>query len=193
MADIQIKLKSKSQISNLKILKSLNLKPKTYLLATVHRQENTDIKENLENILSAFSEIDDEIIFPIHPRTLKSLKNHRLFETAQAIPNLKIIEPVGYLEMLALETNAKMILTDSGGVQKEAYLARVPCVTLRNETEWTETVRSGWNQLVGTNTAKIVRLAKNFPKPKSHPNFLGDGQAYIKIAKIIKKYLKNSD
>ncbi len=171
------------------VLKTLNLKPKTYLLATIHRQENTDIKENLENILSAFSEIEELIVWPIHPRASKLLKTHRLLEVAKAIPNLKMIEPVGYLEMLSLDANAKMILTDSGGVQKEAYLAKVPCVTLRNETEWTETVASGWNHLTGTDTAKIVRLAKNFPRPKNHPNFLGDGQAHQKIAKIIKKFL----
>lgn len=189
MHDIQIELKS--QKSNIKILEKLSIKPKQYLLATVHRQENTDEKENLENIIEAFDKIDETIIFPAHPRTVKYLKDYKLDKIVSASRNIKLIEPVGFLDMIALENNAKMILTDSGGLQKEAYLAQVPCITLRKETEWKETVKSGWNQLAAADTVKIVRLVKNFPKPKSHPNFLGDGKAYKKIAQIIKKYLKN--
>jgi UDP-N-acetylglucosamine 2-epimerase len=164
-----------------------------YILATVHRQENTDNKENLKNVLAAFEKISEAIIFPIHPRTRKMVKEYGWDKWVAKIPNLRLIEPVGFFDMLSLEMNAKLILTDSGGVQKEAYLARVPCITLRNETEWVETVKSGWNHLAGTDTQKIVRLVKNFPKPKNHPNFLGDGKAYLKIAKIIKKYLSTKN
>jgi len=190
MADIQLKLKAQS--SKLKILETLGIKPKGYLLATVHRQENTDNKENLKHILEAFSKIKETIIFPIHPRTKKYIKLYKFEKLLKSAPNLRIIEPVGFFEMLQLENNAKMILTDSGGVQKEAYIARVPCITLRQETEWVETVKSGWNRLAGTEVRKIVRLAKNFPKTKSHPNFLGDGQAYLKITKIIKEFFKKT-
>ncbi len=187
MNDIQIELKNRK--ANLKILKTLDLSPKTYLLATVHRQENTDRKENLEAIISAFMEIKEPIVFPAHPRTAKYLKEYHLDRKIAASKNIKLIEPVGFFDMIALENNAKMILTDSGGVQKEAYIAKVPCITLRQETEWNETVKSGWNHLVGANKVQIIQFAKKFPKPKSHPNFLGDGTAHKKIAKIIKQYL----
>lgn len=188
MYDIQKKIKNRK--SKPKILGKYALKPKKYILATVHRQENTDNRENLENIINAFTKIKETIIFPVHPRTLKFLKGYGLDKIIVQNPHIKMIEPIGFFEMMTLEKNARLILTDSGGVQKEAYLDQVPCITLRNETEWIETVASGWNRLGGTNVNKIVTLAKNFPKPKSHPNFLGDGKAYTKIAKIIEKYLK---
>lgn len=182
MADIQQKFTKK-------MLKTYNLQPKTYLLATVHRQENTDKRENLENIVEALMQINKTIIWPLHPRTKKMLGEYGLDKKLALSPSVRLIEPQGFKEMMSLECNAELILTDSGGVQKEAYLARVPCITLRNETEWQETVQSGWNQLAGSNINKILKLVKNYPRPKSHPNFLGNGQAYQKIAKIIQKYL----
>ncbi|KKQ18741.1 MAG: UDP-N-acetylglucosamine 2-epimerase [Berkelbacteria bacterium GW2011_GWA1_36_9] len=189
MADIQKKIRNpKSEIRN-KLFKTLNIKPKEYILATVHRQENTDIKENLENIFKAMGQIGETIILPLHPRTKKAIKTHKLQTLVDKNSNLRLIEPIGYLEMLALGSSAKMILTDSGGVQKEAYLNKVPCITLRKETEWIETIQSGWNQLANTNVNKIVRLVKNFPKPKNHPNFLGNGKAYLEIAQKIKEFL----
>ncbi len=187
MYDIQKKLKAHNP--NLKILKKYGLKPKKYILTTVHRQENTDNRQNLENIVEALVKIGQTIIFPAHPRTVKFLSGYGLDKEIAKHPHIRLIEPVGFLEMIALESNARLILTDSGGVQKEAYLDRVPCITLRNETEWVETVSSGWNKLAGANARKIVSLAKNFPRPKSHPNFLGDGQAYQKIANVIKRFL----
>ena len=135
------------------IIEDLKIKPKEYLLATVHRPYNTDIPENMKSILDAFLEIDEPIIFPVHPRTKQCLINSKL-----SIQNSKLrcIPPVGYLDMLMLEQNAKAILTDSGGMQKEAYWFGVPCVTLREETEWVETVEAGWNVVVGADRAKIV-------------------------------------
>lgn len=193
MYDIQEKLKAQSPCLKAKlkteILAKLNIQPKRYLLATVHRQENTDDKISLTNIVEAFVKIKEPIIFAVHPRTRKYLKLYGLDKTISQTPHIHLIEPVGFFEMIVLENNAKLILTDSGGVQKEAYLDRVPCVTLRKETEWIETVQSGWNRLAGTDVEKIIRLIKKFPKPKNHPNFLGDGKAYLKIAKIIKKFL----
>ena len=173
-----------------KILGSLSLKPKEYIFATIHRQENTDNKENLKNIFEAFAKLDETIIYPIHPRTKKCLQEYKLEEMVNNIQNLKVIDPVSYTDTIELEKNAKMVITDSGGVQKEAYVGEVPCITLRNETEWTETVESGWNQLVGTDTEKIIKLVKNYPEPKNHPNFLGDGLAYKKITQIIKDFFK---
>lgn len=194
VGDVMYDIQKKMQKSNLKmqneILKKLNLEKKKYLLATVHRQENTDIKENLENIFKAFEQINEPIIYPIHPRTKKYLKVYKFNNWVQKMPHLHLIEPIGFLEMMVLEDNAKMILTDSGGVQKEAYWAKVPCFTLRQETEWTETVQSGWNKLVGTDVKKILRLVKNFPKPKNHPNFFGDGKASQKIVQSLKIFFK---
>lgn len=186
MNDLQLKAESLKRKAQSNIFENYKIEPKNYLLATIHRQENTDIKENLTNIVEAFGQIKDIIVWPIHPRTKKYIEKYKL----KLPSNIKIIEPVGYREMICLETNAKMILTDSGGVQKEAYIARVPCITLRNETEWTQTVESGWNQLVGTDIKKILKLIKNFPKPLKHPNFLGNGNAYLKITQIVKDYFK---
>lgn len=189
MFDLQKQTMEKS--TSEQILKQLSLKPKEYILATIHRQENTDHMENLVNILKAFQEIGETIVWPVHPRTKKYLIDYDLMEMVGQIKNLKTIQPVSYTEMIELEKNARLIMTDSGGVQKEAYVAKVPCITLRNETEWNETVESGWNQLAGANVEKIIDLVKNFPTPKHHPDFMGGGTAYKKIAQIINLYLKN--
>lgn len=195
VGDVMYDLQFKTQKSladkkiNNDILRKLELTPKEYILATVHRQENTDEKDNLQNIFRAFEEINQTIVYPIHPRTRKFIRLQRMETYVKKIKNLKIINPTSYSETISLEQNAKVILTDSGGVQKEAYMAQVPCVTLREETEWVETVQSGWNKLAGTDVKKIARFVKNFPKPKSHPNFLGKGEAYLKISQIIKDYL----
>jgi len=151
-----------SKISEIKsnILESLNIKPKEYYLATIHRAENTDDYERLKNILTAFSKMDEIVVFPIHPRTKKMINYHRLDDLIRK-DNIKVIDPVGYLDMLKLEKNAKAILTDSGGVQKEAFWLKVPCITLRDETEWIETVNLGWNRLVCSNVEKILEAVRD--------------------------------
>jgi UDP-GlcNAc3NAcA epimerase len=160
----------------------------SYYLATLHRAENTDDPRRLKSILKALDEIGKEIpvILPLHPRTKKMMKvYHLLYE----FKNIKFIEPVSYLDMLKLEKNAKAILTDSGGVQKEAYWFKVPCLTLREETEWVETVRHGWNKLVGSREKRIVEAVSRFTG-KSLPKKLGvfgDGKAGEKIVRILKK------
>ena len=136
------------------ILSDLQLVPKKYLLATVHRAENTDDKARLKRILSAFAEASEQIVLPIHPRTHARLDAFNLRSTRR---NLMLIDPISFLDMVQLEKNARVILTDSGGVQKEAYFHGVPCVTLRDETEWVETVEAGWNQVVGADPGKIVK------------------------------------
>jgi len=135
------------------ILSDLQLVPKEYLLATVHRAENTDDEAKLKRILSAFSEINEQIVLPIHPRTRARLDTFNLKSIRR---NLMLIDPVSFLDMVQLEKHARVILTDSGGVQKEAYFHGVPCVTLRDETEWVETVEAGWNQVVGADAKKII-------------------------------------
>ena len=117
-------------------------------MVTIHRPSNTDNAENLSNILEALSEIDKKVIFPVHPRTMKFIKNYSLEKKIKG--NLILTKPIGYLDFLWLEKNAKKILTDSGGIQKEAFMLKVPCITLRNNTEWVETVKDRWNVLVGS-------------------------------------------
>ena len=155
------------------IIERLNLQPKAYVLVTVHRAANTDDPAAFARILEALALLDEPVIFPIHPRARAALVAANL----EPAPNVRVIEPVGYLEMLALERSARAVLTDSGGVQKEAYLLGVPCVTLREETEWPETCGGGWNVLAGTEPARIVKEAQR-PGPKGEPPALfGDGHA----------------
>ena len=167
------------------ILQDLGLKPKDYLLATVHRPYNTDIPEKLRNILTAFLEINEPIIFPVHPRTLKRIKESGLLNPKSEIQNIKFIDPVGYLDMLILEQNARVILTDSGGMQKEAFFFGVPCVTLRPETEWVETVEAGGNMVVGSERSLIVQKALNMQPPQSERGIFGDGHAGKRILSIL--------
>ncbi|AMM53547.1 non-hydrolyzing UDP-N-acetylglucosamine 2-epimerase [Pyrococcus kukulkanii] len=169
-----------------KILRELGLKPKKYLLATVHRAENTDNRENLKNIIEAFIESSELIIFPVHPRTKKCLTEYGLIKKLEKADNVLLIPPVGYLDMLVLEENARKILTDSGGIQKEAYFLKVPCITLRERTEWVETVEDGWNVLVGADKLKILDAIQNFePSGETYTYKFGDGKASKKIVEII--------
>ena len=152
------------------ILSQLSLSEGKYLLATVHRAENTDDPIRLRNIIEAFNTIQEPIVFPVHPRTQKEInKLHYSLDD-----HVLMLEPLGYLDMVRLEASARVILTDSGGIQKEAYWLGVPCVTLRNETEWVETVETDWNKLTGANSNKIVYTIHNINPPKSHPNLYGD-------------------
>ncbi len=161
------------------ILQRLGLTEKGFLLATVHRAENTDDPVRLRAILDAFAALDEPIVFPVHPRTRARIEALNL---KSKIQNPKSIAPVGYLDMVRLEQAARMILTDSGGIQKEAYWLGVPCVTLRDETEWVETVQAGWNVLAGAETERIVMAACHFAPPTAHPPLYGDGQSADKIA-----------
>jgi len=167
-----------------RIMDELDLKPEEYYLATVHRAENTDDFSRLKSVVDAFCEIEN-ILFPCHPRTEKRLKGYGLWN--RLTEHVKVIKPVGYLDMLMLEKNAKKILTDSGGVQKEAYIFKVPCITLRETTEWVETVEDGWNVLVGANDGAIIKVANDFEPKGEQRDVFGSGDASEKIAKIIKE------
>ncbi len=161
------------------ILQDLALEPQQYLLATVHRPYNTDHPQNLRNILTAFMEVETPVIFPVHPRTRKAID--ALDMTVLETSTVRLIEPVGYLDMLMLEQHARLILTDSGGMQKEAYFFGVPCITLRSETEWVETVEAGWNVVVGAAKDQIVTITRDFVAPESRPDLYGTGKAAIQI------------
>lgn len=164
------------------VLQDNDLEQKGYHLITIHRAENTDDVEKMKNILDAFSQIEEIKVWPIHPRTKHKLADYGI--NIDSVPGLKVIDPVGYLDMLTLVSNAKKIVTDSGGVQKEAYFMKVPCVTVREQTEWVETLESEANILVGTDTAKIVEAVKKQVSPE-YKNVFGDGKAADKIVEIL--------
>lgn len=164
-----------------RILRRIGVKARGYRLLTMHRAGNIDIPGKLENVLKALGRLDIPTVFPVHPRAAKAIKSRKM----TVLPPIRMIPPVSYLEMLCLEANAAMILTDSGGVQKEAYLLKIPCVTLREETEWVETVNAGWNCLVGTDSKKLARAVKSWKRPSRHPAFYGRGDAAARIAAII--------
>jgi UDP-GlcNAc3NAcA epimerase len=160
------------------LLPALGVVPQAYVLVTVHRAANTDDPEAMHGIACALDRLEMPVIFPVHPRTRACLERYG----ASWKKHVQVIEPVGYLDMLALERAAYRILTDSGGVQKEAFLLGVPCLTLREETEWTETVEAGWNVLVGCGWEAIVE-AVNLPRPNpSRQNPFGEGEAAARIA-----------
>jgi len=169
------------------ILQALGLKAKEYLLATLHRPYNTDVPANLNSILAAFLEIKEPIVFSVHPRTrqkIASLDNP--LESQLENSGVKILDPVGYLDMLVLEQHARLVLTDSGGMQKEAYFFGVPCITLRPETEWVETVEAGWNVVVGSDRSLILEKAGNLQPPsQSQRQIFGDGHAGKLIARAL--------
>jgi UDP-N-acetylglucosamine 2-epimerase len=168
------------------ILNSLKIQPKGYLLATLHRPYNVDKPHILSKIIRILQEIDEPIVFPVHPRTRKQLLTlddaSKLLSTDS---RLMLIEPVGYLDMLTLEQHARIILTDSGGIQKEAYMHAVPCITLRSETEWKETVSSGWNVLAGTQKKVILKAVSQTNWPQSREALFGNGDAAAQIVKLL--------
>jgi UDP-GlcNAc3NAcA epimerase len=158
-----------------------------YVLATAHRNYNTDSPERLGAVLACLQAAERRVIFPLHPRTRKSLKTWGLTVPA----NVEVRDAVTYTEMLTLERDAVAIATDSGGVQREAYLWGVPCVTMREETEWVETVSTGWNTLVGVDAEKF-RAALAKPRPESRPPIFGDGDAAKRIAALTVAHLERS-
>lgn len=170
------------------ILKDLALAEQDYYLATIHRAENTDDPVRLKSIFTAFRQLKKNIVIPLHPRTKNKIKEFNLSSLVSS-PNIKLADPLNYFDMIALAANANIILTDSGGLQKEAYMLRTPCITLRDETEWLETVEAGWNHLTGADTNTIVNTVKNIQTPQAYPLLFGEGTA-DKIANILVKEFK---
>lgn len=150
-----------------------------YLLLTVHRPANTDDRECLESILGALE--GRPVVFPAHPRTANAIARHGIRVPA----NIRMIKPVNYIESLALTKNASKVLTDSGGMQKEAYFLGTPCITLREETEWTETVEAGWNILTGADAGRIRDAVENFMPSGARKLDYGDGHAAARIVDIM--------
>ena len=163
------------------LLPALDVAAHAYFLVTIHRPLNTDDPVAMRNIAHALNRLEMPVVFPIHPRTRKCLQGYDITWGE----HVRFIEPIGYIAMLALEQAAYRVITDSGGIQKEAFLLGVPCVTLREETEWTETVESGWNVLVGSRWQAIlsaIQLPK--PEPPQH-NPYGAGNAATRIVQSL--------
>jgi UDP-GlcNAc3NAcA epimerase len=156
----------------------------TYVLATVHRNYNTDDPARLATVLECLGRSRHEVIFPVHPRTRTRIAGWNL-----AVPaGVRLVDPVPYSEMLSLERGAQAIATDSGGVQREAYLWGVPCVTLREETEWVDTVEAGWNTLVGVDPDRFEEALAQ-PRPLERPPVFGDGAAAPRIARLMTDWI----
>ena len=166
------------------ILAQLQVEPRKYALVTIHRPANTDDPDRLRHILSAVNSVRETVILPVHPRTRKALSNLAL----QLEDHVRLIEPVGYFDMITLEANARLIATDSGGVQREAYYLSIPCLALRDETEWTGTVQTGWNKLVGADQRRILDAWFNFELPGEHPPIYGTGIAAQNIVQILNQW-----
>jgi len=181
------KLNSKSSSEKNKLLENcgfpMHLINKEYFLLTIHRAENTGDSAKINSIFKGLASVSMEGIFPIHPRTRQKIESIGI----SIPPNIHLINPIGYFEMLLLQKKSKIIVTDSGGIQKEAFFIKKPCITLRDQTEWTETVYSKWNQLVGCDSDAIIE-AFNYPQSKlTYPSCFGKGSSGENILKILSK------
>jgi UDP-N-acetylglucosamine 2-epimerase len=165
------------------VLAGFGVRDGQYFVATVHRAENTDDPSRLRSIIEALSDLPSPVIFPAHPRVKAAIAAAGVRPGA----NVRVVDPVGYASMIALAKHARAVLTDSGGLQKEAYWLGVPCVTLRDETEWVETVASGWNVLTGSDAGRIAAAATAATRPPTHPRLYGDGNAAAAIVRHLER------
>jgi UDP-GlcNAc3NAcA epimerase len=186
MIDVAYQWHSSATASS-EVLATYDLTPGEYLLLTAHRAGNVDDPERLRLLADFVASIHDRVVFPVHPRTRARLHEAGLLERLRERENVTLTEPLGYVEFGTLLRDARAVLTDSGGVQKEAYLARVPCVTLRSTTEWVETVQAGWNTLADLGDGEGVLSALERPIPQTHPALYGDGKAAERCVAAIGK------
>ena len=165
------------------VLRDLHLGPKGYALVTVHRAENTDDRGRLGGIVNGLAAVAGqlEVIWPVHPRVREALAELAV----ERIPGIRLVPAASYFDMLVLCTNARLVLTDSGGLQREAFFLRTPCLTLRDETEWPETVEAGWNRVVGTTTERIVAAADDVTPGSNTEGVFGNGDAAERIVAVL--------
>lgn len=164
---------------------AFGLEPGGYVLVTVHRAAATDTREALEALVAVLATIGEPAVFPVHPRTRHKLEQAGLWERLASIPDLHVAPPVGYLDFTALLVSARAVVTDSGGVQKEAYFHGIPCITLRDETEWVETVQGGFNTLTGMRPQRVAAALAGAAAPAARPPYYGDGDASGRIVEAI--------
>jgi UDP-GlcNAc3NAcA epimerase len=174
--------------SNHEIFDKLEIESKNYYFFTCHRANNTENPVTLGQIMDAVSQLELPVVFPIHPRTANAIKAFGL-QKLVANPNIKLLPPIGFFDTQALIRSAKMVITDSGGVVKEAYFHKTPGIIVDRQIEWVETVEEGWNRIVGPDSERILAFSKNWVTPEKHSNCLGDGNAAVKIANILKDFL----
>lgn len=185
MFDISLYYKDKAKNKS-SILLDYNLKPQDFYLVTCHRAENTNNNNRLHQIFSAINELAslNKVILPLHPRTKKFLEKNKMMDF---LKNVIVTEPLSFMDMILLEQSARAILTDSGGIQKEAFFYGVPCITMRDETEWVETVKLGWNKVVGADKYKILNAVNSLSYGKLGESPYGNGQASKEILNILSK------
>lgn len=184
---VEIIDKTRSISKKSEILDILSLQSKSYLLLTMHRAENTSSKYFFIQLLETFEALKDNIIvFPIHPRTKKMFESFGLLNRLLKCSNVKTLLPVGYIDFIALLQNSLKVITDSGGIQKEAYLLNVPCITMRNNTEWVETIEGQWNVLTGVDSKKIVKaVRRQTPNSKFSESIFGNGRTSQVISELV--------
>jgi UDP-N-acetylglucosamine 2-epimerase (non-hydrolysing)/UDP-GlcNAc3NAcA epimerase len=187
MADVSLAFRDIAEERS-RIIDDLGLEPGGYLVVTAHRVGNVDSPERLEALVGMLERLPEPVVFPIHPRTRARLEAAGLM---QRLVGLTIVPPLGYLDFLKLARHARALVTDSGGVQKEAYLLGVPCVTMRNRTEWTETVETGWNVLVDLDAEAALAALANRP-PAERPELYGGGRAAERLAEVVLAYTGRS-
>jgi UDP-N-acetylglucosamine 2-epimerase (non-hydrolysing)/UDP-GlcNAc3NAcA epimerase len=165
------------------------VEPGGYLLVTAHRAGNVDDPTELERLADVLLALEAPTLFPVHPRTRARIDGDpALAQRLEGAPHLRLLPPLGYLDFLQLLRHARAVLTDSGGVQKEAYLLEVPCLTLRENTEWVETVELGWNRLVGLDRADVVDALADLRRPRAHPDLYGGGRAGEAVVEALERW-----
>jgi UDP-N-acetylglucosamine 2-epimerase len=186
MADVSLAFRAIAEQRS-RILEVRGLEPGEYLLLTAHRPGNVDVTERLERLVDLIEALPARVVFPVHPRTEVRLEEAGLFDRLEAATHVELTPPLGYLDFLKLARHARAILTDSGGVQKEAYLLGVPCVTLRDSTEWVETVAAGWNVLVDLDRDAALSALERRP-PAERPELYGGGHAADRVCEVVGAY-----
>ena len=183
MADVSLAFREIAEERS-NVLVELGVEPGAYMVATAHRAGNVDRPERLEMLVELLAAMPQPVVFPVHPRTRVRLEDAGLIDR---LGDVRVVAPLGYLDFLKLARHARAVLTDSGGVQKEAYLLGVPCVTLRDTTEWVETVESGWNTLVDLDTEAALRALERDP-PAERPELYGGGHAAERVCEVLGSY-----
>lgn len=190
---VEIIDKTRSISKKSEILDILNLQSKSYLLLTMHRAENTSSRHFFIQLLESLEALKDNIIvFPIHPRTKKMFESFGLLNRLLKCSNVKTLLPIGYIDFIALLQNSVKVITDSGGIQKEAYLLNVPCITMRKNTEWVETIKGQWNVLTGVDSKKIVKaVRRQTPNSKYSESVFGNGRTSQVISELVSSIISH--
>jgi UDP-N-acetylglucosamine 2-epimerase len=186
MADVSLAFRDIAERES-PILEVRGLEPSEYFLLTAHRPGNVDVPERLERLVELIEALPGRVAFPVHPRTEARLEAAGLFDRLEVAPHVELTPPLGYVDFLKLTLHARAVLTDSGGVQKEAYLLGVPCVTLRDTTEWVETVEAGWNVLVDLDRDAALAALERRP-PAERPELFGGGHASDRVCEVVAAY-----